>query len=135
MAGSSRAGSSRLLPLGLALGLLAVVVLAGLLPNTDTGIVSASTCTYGNCPSSSPFPLWAVSAAAVIVVLAIILALLLLRRGRRRPPPAEVAPAATTAPAAGGETWTEGQSPESQQWSEGSGADTGTDTTPPDGSQ
>lgn len=67
--------------------MLAVVVLAGLLPNT--GVVSASSnCTYGKCPASTSFPLWAVSAAAVIVVIALILALLLLRRSRRRPPSA-----------------------------------------------
>jgi len=69
--------------------MLAVVVLAGLLP--DTGVVSASSnCTYGKCPAATPFPLWAVSAAVVVVVLALILALLLLRRNRRPP---EAAPA------------------------------------------
>ena len=73
--------------------MLAVVVLAGLLP--DTGVVSASSnCTYGSCPASSSFPIWTVSAAVAIVVLALIVALLLLRRSRRRPPSGESSPEA-----------------------------------------
>ena len=87
LAGTDRRRALRALPVTLALAMLAVVVIAGLLP--DTGAVSASSnCTYGKCPAASPFPIWSVSAAAAIVVLALIIALLLLRRNRRRPPPA-----------------------------------------------
>ena len=71
------------MPLSLGLGMLGVVVAAGLSPNA--GVVrAASNCTYGNCVSSQPFPLWAVASSVAAVVVALLLALLLLRR-RRRP--------------------------------------------------
>jgi hypothetical protein len=69
--------------------MLAVVVAAGLSPNT--GVVQASSnCTYGQCPAAQPFPLWAVGSAVAAVVVALLLAFLLLRR-RRRPgqPPSQ----------------------------------------------
>ncbi len=75
--------------LSLGLGMLAVVVAAGLSPNA--GIVQASSnCTYGSCPSSSPFPLWGIASAIAAVLVALLLAFLLIRR-RRRPgqPPSE----------------------------------------------
>lgn len=78
-----------IVPLSLGLGMLGVVVAAGLTPNT--GVVrAASNCTYGQCVASQPFPLWAVAASVAVVVVALLLALLLLRR-RRRPgqPPSE----------------------------------------------
>lgn len=74
-------------PLTFALVLLAVVVLTGLLPNTGD-VAAASNCTYGQCPASSSFPVWEVSAAAILAVLAVIVALLLIRRRRRQPPAA-----------------------------------------------
>jgi CBS-domain-containing membrane protein len=123
MSSGSRTRALRAVPLALALAMLSVVVLAGLLP--DTGVVSAtSNCTYGNCPASTPFPLWAVSAAVVVVVIALILALLLLRRNRRRPPAASTPPAGSSAdegPAAGaqdGTTGTESEDPSQQGWDE-----------------
>ncbi len=77
-------------PLSLGLGMLGVVVAAGLSPNT--GVVrAASNCTYGQCVASQPpFPLWAVAVSVAAVVVALLLTLLLLRR-RRRPgqPPSE----------------------------------------------
>lgn len=109
----------RSIPLTLALAMLAIVVLAGLLPNS--GVVSASSnCSYGKCPSSSPFPLWAVSTAAVIAVLAVIVALLLLRRRSGRRPPKEPDGAAGGAAAAGstGQTWNEGQQGAPGSWDE-----------------
>jgi hypothetical protein len=78
-----------IVPLTLGLGMLGVVVAAGLTPNT--GVVrAASNCTYGQCVAAQPFPLWAVAASVAVVVVALLLALLLLRR-RRRPgqPPSE----------------------------------------------
>jgi uncharacterized membrane protein len=75
--------------LSLGLGMLAVVVAAGLSPNA--GVVQASSnCTYGHCTSPSTFPYWLVGASVAAVVVALLLALLLLRR-RRRPgePPSE----------------------------------------------
>jgi hypothetical protein len=107
----------RLAPLSLALAMLSAVVLAGLVP--VSGVVSASSnCTYGNCPASSPFPIWAVSAAVVVVLLALILALLMLRRSRRRPPAA--APPAPGAAPESSETgsWSEGPPPSGQTWDE-----------------
>ncbi len=89
-----RSRALRAVPLGLALALIATVVLAGLLPGS--GVVSASSsCTYGACPASSSFPYWAVGVAAAVVVAALIGALLLLRR--RKPPAATdaTAPAGT----------------------------------------
>jgi hypothetical protein len=108
-------------PLTLALAMLAVVVVAGLLP--DAGVVSAaSNCTYGNCPAASPFPLWAVSTAVVVVLLALVLALLLLRRGRRRPP-AEAAPSEGQAPEApAGPEGSAEEPPAPTSWDEASGS-------------
>ena len=107
----------RSIPLTLALAMLAIVVLAGLLPNS--GVVSASSnCSYGKCPSSTPFPLWAVSTAAVIAVLAVIVALLLLRRRGRRPPQEPAAAGGATAAGGTGQAWTEGQQGSPGSWDE-----------------
>jgi hypothetical protein len=78
-----------LVHLSLGLGMLGVVVAAGLSPNA--GVVQASSnCTYGHCTSPSTFPYWLVGASVAAVVVALLLAFLLLRR-RRRPgePPSE----------------------------------------------
>ncbi len=122
----------RSVPLTLALAMLAIVVLAGLLPNS--GVVSASSnCSYGKCPASSPFPLWAVSTAAVIAVLAVIVALLLLRRrGGRRPPKEPDAAEGATAPGAAGESWTEGATGSQQSWQEPGSTEADPSALPPD---
>jgi hypothetical protein len=76
-----------IVPAVLGAGLLALLVAAGLSPNT--GAISASTnCgIYNNCPSSSPaFPWWIVAVVVLLVVAALIAALVLMRR--RRPPAA-----------------------------------------------
>lgn len=111
-------------PLGLAAGLLALVVVAGLMPNT--GVVSASSnCSYGSCPSSSSFPVWEVSAAAILAVLAMIVGLLLLRRRRGQPPKGDAGPDAAGAGAGGTAGWSEeGAAPE-QGWNEPSSAPEG----------
>jgi hypothetical protein len=108
-------------PLTLALALLAVAVLAGILPNT--GVVSAtSNCTYGKCPAAAPFPLWAVGAAVLLVALALILALLLLRRRRRPPPSLPAAPTEASATVdGGGENWGQSQESPDELWSEPQG--------------
>ena len=77
---------SRAVPTGLAVAMLAVVVLAGLLPDTGA-VAAASNCTYGSCPASQPFPVWAIGASIAAVLLALVIALLLFRRARRPPPP------------------------------------------------
>ena len=111
----------RAVPLTLALAMLGVVVLAWILP--DTGVVNAaSNCSYGKCPASQPFPLWAVSASVAVVIIALILALLLLRRSRRRPPTGGTAAPAETAENSppGDPSWSEGQDGRSQTWDESS---------------
>ena len=125
MAGTAPRRLWRAVPLTLALAMLGVVVLAGILP--DTGVVNAaSNCSYGKCPASQPFPLWAVSASVAVVIIALILALLLLRRSRRRPPTG--GPAGPTEgaenPPPGDSNWSEGQEGHGQTWDEGS-SDTG----------
>ncbi len=99
---STDRGGRRIVPLSLGLAMLAIVVAAGLTP--ETGVVRASTnCTYGTCAASTPFPVWAVATTIAVVVLALLLALLLLRR-RRRPPAAAPPPEweAPTGPAGPG---------------------------------
>jgi hypothetical protein len=100
MARTSRSRS--LAPLVLALAMLAVVVAAGLTPNT--GIVQAQTNSEYGQPASSGLSPWAyLAAAAVAIVAALLLALFLMRR--RRPPPAATAPpvqAWQSGPGAGG---------------------------------
>lgn len=137
LATSVRSRIWRALPLTLAVAMLAVVVLAGLLP--DTGVVSASSsCTYGKCPASQPFPLWAVSLSIAVVIIALIAALLLLRRSRRRRPPAgdaEAGAAAGGTTAEGAQGWSEGSEggEQSQQWSEGPESGTDSGASPPSG--
>jgi len=97
--------------LSLGLGMLGVVVAAGLTPNT--GVVQASSnCTYGHCTSSASFPYWLVGASVAAVVVALLLTLLLLRR-RRRPgePPSEWQGPGGTGGAPPGATGPEGLSP------------------------
>jgi ABC-type transport system involved in cytochrome c biogenesis permease subunit len=79
-------------PFSLAVALLAIVVIAGLAPNATRGSVESS-CTYGQCPASQAFPVWAVTTALAVVVVALLLALLFLRRRRRPGSPAEPSPA------------------------------------------
>jgi MYXO-CTERM domain-containing protein len=85
----SRASRSKsFVSLVLALAMLAVVLAAGLLPNTG-GTVAQPSSTYVS--SSSSVSPWAyIGAAVVAIAAALLLALFLLRR--RRPPPAVTAP-------------------------------------------
>jgi len=80
---------SRIVPIVLGLAMLAVVVAAGLTPNT--GVVQAQTNTAYNQPSSSPLSPWVyLGVAALVIVLGLLLALFLMRR--RRPPSSVVPP-------------------------------------------
>jgi hypothetical protein len=98
----------RFVPVVLGLAMLAVVVAAGLAPNT--GAVPAQTTTqYNQSPSSSGTSPWVYAAIAAIAVVALLVAALVLMRRRRPPaaaaPPMQVwggpgAPSAPTAPAA-----------------------------------
>jgi MYXO-CTERM domain-containing protein len=101
--------------------MLAIVVAAGLTP--ETGVVRASTnCTYGTCPASTPFPVWAVATTVAVVLLALLLALLLLRRRRRppaaAPPPEWEGPAGPGGPDAGAGAGTVGVGAAVPAWQE-----------------
>jgi len=78
--------------------MLAVVIAAGLFPNTGT-VQAQSSCPYGGCTTSSAIPTWELVSILVLIIAAAIAAALILLR-RRRPPsaPAPVQP------------WTEGPS-------------------------
>lgn len=68
--------------------MLAVVVVAALVPNAGT-VSAASNCPYGNCPpTSSSFPAWEIASIGAIIVLGLLVGLFVLMR-RRRPPPSE----------------------------------------------
>lgn len=77
----------RAAPLLAGIAVLAILVTAGLLPNTGAFPASAS-CPYNNCstPSTSTAtPLWLWAVLGVLVVAALVLAVFLLRRPRSPP--------------------------------------------------
>jgi len=86
---ANRARRRPLIPLVLGVAMLAVVVAAGLAPNT--GLVQAQTNSPYSQPASSGVSPYLYLGAALIAIAAIILALLLLTR-RRRPPPSTAPP-------------------------------------------
>jgi hypothetical protein len=92
-------GRPSVVPILLALGMLAVVLAAALGPATGTVAASAN-CTYGTCPDNGPSALtWGLGALLAAVILIVALAIILQRR--RGPPPAAaggVAPWAGTPP-------------------------------------
>ena len=97
MSSNSRAG--RLVPIALGVAMIAIIVAAGLAPNTGA-VPAQSNCQYGSCPSNAAFPWWLVALIVVVVVAALAAALVLLRR--RRPPTGTGAgPAASTGPSSG----------------------------------
>jgi len=74
----------RVVPVALGVVLLAIVVAAGLAPNT--GAVSAQgNCEYGQCVANTGIQWWVLAAIVIVVVAALGAALVLLRR-RRSPP-------------------------------------------------
>lgn len=81
----------RAFPLLAGIAVLAILVGAGLLPNTGAVPASAS-CPYGNCStsSSSPVPLWLYGVLGALLIVAAVLAVFLLRR-RKTPPGGPVA--------------------------------------------
>jgi len=95
---------SRIVPVALGLAMLAVVVVAGLFPNTGT-VQAQSSCPYGGCTTSSSIPTWEIVSILVVVAAAVIAAALILMRRRRKPPATPVqawqgAPGAGAGPAA-----------------------------------
>jgi hypothetical protein len=90
--------TSRIVPIALGVAMLAVIVAAGLSP--QTGAVSAQgNCEYNQCVAGTGLQWWVFAAIAILIVAALAAALVLLRR--RRPPPPSGVPAAG---AAGGPT-------------------------------
>jgi len=77
--------------------MLAVIIAAGLFPNTGT-VQAQSACPYGGCSSSSSIPTWEIVSVLVAIAAGAIAGALLLMRRRRQPPP----------PAAPMEPWQEG---------------------------
>ncbi|HYA58570.1 MAG TPA: hypothetical protein VEH57_08970 [Thermoplasmata archaeon] len=78
----------RIVPLALGLGMIAVVVAAGLSPNAVATTAPAG-CAYNQCPAGTSIPWWAIGAIVVLVLVGLIAAVLLFRRRR---PPAAAAP-------------------------------------------
>jgi len=100
----SNSRARRIVPIALGLGMLAVVVAAGMTPNTGV-VAAASNCSYNQCSSSSSsVPTWEIATIGAVIVLALLAGLFVLMRRRRRPPTAAVAPAAAMggAPPSGG---------------------------------
>jgi hypothetical protein len=89
---SEPGGRPAIVPMLLALGMLAVVVAAALGPATGT-VAASSSCQYGTCSSGSPSALtWGIGALLAAVILLIALAVILQRRRGGSPPSGGVAP-------------------------------------------
>jgi hypothetical protein len=77
----------RIVPVSLGIAMLAVVVVAALVPNAGA-VPAASNCPYGNCPpSTTSFPAWEIASIGAIIVLGLLVGLFVLMRRRRQPPP------------------------------------------------
>jgi hypothetical protein len=90
--------------------MLAIVVAAGLAPNTGA-VPAQGNCQYNQCIAGTSIPWWLLAVIVVIVVAALLAALLLMRRGRRPPstpmqpytgPSAGAGPAGPSSPAPSG---------------------------------
>jgi hypothetical protein len=83
--------SSRIAPVALGLALVALIVAAGLAPQTGA-VPAQSNCQYGVCPAATGLPWWVYAVIALLIVAALATALVLMRR--RRTPPSSGVPAA-----------------------------------------
>lgn len=103
----------RAAPLLAGIALLAILVTAGLLPNTGALPASAS-CPYGNCSTTntSPVPVWLYAVLALLLVVAGVLAIFLLRRRRSPPSEGPVAAWSGETGASAGPTGPSGPTPE-----------------------
>ncbi|MGA9839562.1 MAG: hypothetical protein WBS16_03895, partial [Thermoplasmata archaeon] len=96
--------TTRIVPVALGVAMVAIIVAAGLAPQTGA-IPAQSSCQYGNCPAGTGLPWWVFAAIAILVVAALAAALVLLRRRRTPPsggPPTQGAMGGPAAGAAGG---------------------------------
>jgi hypothetical protein len=96
---SSNTRTTRIVPIALGVAMVAIIVAAGLAPNTGA-IPATSNCQYGSCPANTAFPWWAIAAIVIVVVAALAAALVLLRR-RRPPTAAAPPPSGSTGPTPG----------------------------------
>lgn len=93
--------SRRIVPVALGVAMLAIVVAAGLSPNTGA-VPAQGNCQYGQCVAGTGIQWWVLAAIVIVVVAALAAALVLLRRRRTPPrsamgvpPPAGPTPGAT----------------------------------------
>jgi len=93
--------SSRIVPIALGIAMLAVVLAAGLFPNTGT-VRADTSCPYGGCATTSTIPTWELVSILVLIAAGAIAAALFLMRRRRPPPSAPVQAWQEAPPAAGG---------------------------------
>ncbi|MCI4351210.1 MAG: hypothetical protein L3K15_06830 [Thermoplasmata archaeon] len=88
-------------PIALGLGMLGVIIAAGLSPNTGAA-PAQTTCPYGVCPTASNgIASWEIALVVIILLAAALLAVLLLRRRNRGGPPGE-APSGAMGPSIAG---------------------------------
>ncbi len=91
--------SARIVPIALGVAMVAVIVAAGLAPNTGA-VPAQGNCEYGSCVAGTGLQWWVLAAIVILVVACLAAALILLRR--RRPPPGPLhAPPAVTGPSPG----------------------------------
>ncbi len=89
---STTRSAGRIVPIALGVAMVAIIVAAGLTPNTGA-VPAQSNCPYGQCVAGTNLPWWVVGVIAIVIVAALAAALVLLRR--RRTPPASGTPSAT----------------------------------------
>jgi hypothetical protein len=82
--------TGRVVPVTLGLALVAIIVAAGLAPQTGA-VPAQGNCGYSNCVSGTGLQWYVFAAIAILVVAALAVALVLLRR-RHGPPPSGLTP-------------------------------------------
>jgi hypothetical protein len=95
----SNTRNRRVIPVALGVVLLAIVVAAGLSPNTGA-VPAQGNCQYGQCVAGTGLQWWVLAAIVIIVVAALGAALFLMRR-RRSPPRSGMAPPPPPGPTSG----------------------------------
>jgi hypothetical protein len=82
-------GKKHAVPIALGLGMLGILIAAGLSPNTGAA-PAQTTCPYGVCPTSSNgIAPWEIALVVILLLLAALIAVLILRRRNRGGPPGE----------------------------------------------
>ena len=88
---ASKVRTARIVPVAIGLAMVAVIVAAGLSPQTGA-VPAQGNCEYNQCVAGTGLQWWVFAAIAILIVAALAAALVLLRR-RRPPPPAAAGPA------------------------------------------